>query len=104
MSKRYGNYLDWQRYVNLELKKIGEAILKKLKEKDPKAIYPVNFTTNWARHTWATIARNDCRIPKDDVALCMGHEDQDNKVTDIYINYDYSIIDEANKRVLNLLK
>ncbi len=31
-----------------------------------------NVTTKWARHTWATIARNSCRIDKSDVALCLG--------------------------------
>lgn len=86
------------------MKKIGEAITKDLQKEDPKATYPQNISTNWARHTWATIARNDCRINKDDVALCLGHEDTDNKVTDIYIDYDYSIIDESNRKVLDKLK
>ena len=63
-----------------------------------------NITTKWARHTWATIARNDCRIDKDDVALCLGHEDADNKVTDIYIRYDYSIIDESNRKVIDFVQ
>lgn len=60
-------------------------------------------TTKWARHTWATIARNECRINKDDVALCLGHEDSDNKVTDMYIKYDYSIIDESNRKVIDFI-
>jgi site-specific recombinase XerD len=60
-------------------------------------------TTKWARHTWATIARNDCRINKDDVALCLGHEDIDNKVTDMYVKYDYTIIDESNRKVIDMI-
>ncbi len=64
---------------------------------------PKKVTTKWARHTWATFARNDCRINKDDVALCLGHEDKDNQVTDMYIKYDYSIIDESNEKVINLI-
>lgn len=60
-------------------------------------------TTKWARHTWATIARNECRINKDDVALCLGHEDTDNRVTDMYIKYDYSIIDESNRKVIDFI-
>jgi integrase len=60
-------------------------------------------TTKWARHTWATIARNDCRVDKDNVALCLGHEDTDNKVTDMYIKYDYSIIDESNRKVIDFI-
>lgn len=103
MSARYTNYLDWQKYVNIELKKIGQSILEELRKEDPEASFPQNISTNWARHTWATIARNDCRINKDDVALCLGHEDSDNKVTDVYIQYDYSIIDESNRKVLDTL-
>ena len=103
MSDRYGNYLDWQKYVNIELKKIGVSITKELKKNDLEASFPQNISTNWGRHTWATIARNDCRINKDDVALCLGHEDCDNKVTDVYIQYDYSIIDESNRKVLATL-
>jgi integrase len=60
-------------------------------------------TTKWARHTWATFARNECKINKDDVALSLGHEDSDNVVTDIYIKYDYRIIDESNRKVLNTI-
>jgi integrase len=104
LNERYGYYLDWQKYTNIELKNIGKKITTELKKENPKASFPENMTTNWARHTWATIARNDCRINKDDVALCLGHEDTDNKVTDIYINYDYRIIDESNRKVLDMIK
>ncbi len=60
-------------------------------------------TTKWARHTWATIARNECQINKDDIALCLGHEDIDNRVTDIYIKHDYSIIDNSNRKVISFI-
>ncbi len=103
-AERYGNYLDWQKYINMELKRIGESIEKEHQKADPEFSYPKTISTNWARHTWATIARNNCRINKDDVALCLGHEDPDNTVTDIYIDYDYSIIDESNRKVLDTLK
>ena len=100
----YKSHLDWQKYVNIELKSIGTAIQTNLRKVDPKATYPLEISTNWARHTWATIARNVCRIDSDDVALCLGHEDADNKVNDIYIDYDYSIIDESNRKVLDQIK
>jgi len=101
ISERYDSYINFRRYINLELEKIALCIQQQLQEQDEKATYPQGITSNWARHTWATIARNDCRINKDDVALCLGHEDQDNRVTDIYIRYDYSIIDEANRKVIS---
>ena len=103
------DYLNFQKAVNIGLKSICTKIRKQETEEIKKAgfeyqpEFPENMTSNWARHTWATIARNDCRISKDDVALCMGHEDDDNQVTDMYIKYDYSIIDEANRKVLDLV-
>lgn len=103
ISRRYKNYIDFRKYVNIELKKIGKSIAKELKKQNPKASYPEKISTNWARHTWATLARNDCKISKDDVALCLGHEDEDNRITDIYINYDNSIVDESNRKVLDLI-
>ncbi len=57
-------------------------------------------TTKWARHTWATIARNDCEFSTDDIALCLGHKDPTNKITDLYIKKDYSKIDKINKKVI----
>jgi hypothetical protein len=66
-------------------------------------LIPKHPTTKWARHTWATIARNECKISKDDVALCLGHEDEDNNVTDMYIKYDYSIIDVCNRKVIDMI-
>jgi len=62
-----------------------------------------SITSKWAKHTWATIARNECRINKDDVALCLGHEDTDNQVTDMYVKYDYSIIDDSNRKVIDFI-
>lgn len=107
--ENYKHYLDFQKAVNTGLKSICKIIRKQETEKIKKAgedyapDWPEKITSNWARHTWATIARNDCRISKDDVALCLGHEDDENQVTDQYINYDYSIIDEANRKVIDLV-
>ena len=78
--------------VNKGLKKICEDI------KTPKV------TTNWARHSWASIARNKARIPKADVDFCLGHVNNDYKMADIYIDIDYGICDDANRAVLDLLK
>lgn len=56
----------------------------------------------WFRHTWATIARNECNISKDDIDLCLNHVGQ-NKMADIYIKTDWSRIDNANRKVLDLV-
>ena len=54
----------------------------------------------WFRHTWATIARNDCDISKDDIDLCLNHVGV-NPMADVYIKPDWSRIDRANRKVLD---
>lgn len=59
------------------------------------------LTTYYARHSWATIARNKCGVSKDDVDLALNHIDQGLKMADVYIAKDWSIIDVANRKVLD---
>jgi integrase len=61
-------------------------------------------TIYWARHTFATVARNTCRISKDDVALALNHVDNDHRVTDIYIEKDWTIVDEVQSKVICQLR
>lgn len=90
---RYSDYNNFLKAVNKELKVIAEEL--KL---------GVPLSTNWARHSWATIARNKARIAKADVDFCLGHVSNDYKMADIYIDIDYSICDRANRSTLDLLK
>ncbi|WP_211318942.1 hypothetical protein [Mucilaginibacter oryzae] len=53
------------------------------------------ITYYWAQHSFGNLARNKCRMNKDDVALALNHVDQRNKVTNIYIEKDWSIVDES---------
>jgi integrase len=100
IQDRYSDHLTFIAFVNGQLH--GNKS-RKVEGIFPKLKIEKKVTTKWARHTWATIARNECRIPKDDVALCLGHEDSDNRVTDMYIKYDYSIIDESNRKVIDFI-
>lgn len=61
-------------------------------------------TMYWARHTFANVARNRCRMSKDDVALALNHVDGGNQTTDIYISKDWSIVDDVQRRVISELK
>ena len=61
------------------------------------------ISTYYARHSWATIARNDCGISKDDVAISLNHVNQFMKVTDGYLAKDWSMIDRANRAVIDYL-
>jgi integrase len=63
-----------------------------------------SLTTYYARHSWATIARNDCGVPKEDISMALNHSDPNHKVTDAYLETDWGIIDRANRQVLDTLK
>ncbi len=88
----YGSHTDFVKNVNAGLKQLAESIGLEA---------PV--TSYWARHSWATIARNDCGVSKDDINLALNHVDKDMAVTDIYIAKDWSIIDRANHKVIMTL-
>ncbi len=57
-----------------------------------------------ARHTWATIAQNDCNIDKWTVHTALNHVDDSTRITDTYIKKSWEPIDKANRKVLNLVK
>lgn len=60
-----------------------------------------SLSTYYARHTWATIARNKCRISKSDIDECLNHVNKNDEMADVYIEKDWSVIDEANRKVLD---
>lgn len=88
--ERYGNPGDFNRKVNMNLKTIGNALGID------------NLTFYAARHTWATVARNECGVSMDDIAVCLNHI-SGHDVTDTYIKKDWSIIDKANRKVLDFI-
>lgn len=55
-----------------------------------------------ARHSFATIARNDCNVSKDDIALCLNHS-SGHSITDTYIKQDFSRIDGVIKKVVDFV-
>lgn len=77
----------------------GGAPKKADKTNRPKGLWP-ELTTYWARHSWASIAYNDLQIPKDIIAQALGHSGSET-VTDIYLDKDPKLVDEANRRVLD---
>lgn len=58
------------------------------------------LTLYHGRHSFATIARNDCGFSKDDVAEALSHKDQGKRVTDIYIKKDYSVVFNVQDAVI----
>ncbi len=58
-----------------------------------------------ARHSWATIARSrQCNIEKATVHEALNHTDSKMQITDRYIDKDWTVIWEANRKVLSLFK
>ena len=60
------------------------------------------ITTYTLRHSWATIAYNDCGISEELIAFCLNHQSA-HKITAGYIKKDFSIIDKTNEKVLNFI-
>lgn len=89
---RYSCLNNFMRAVNKGLSQISDELN-----------LGVKVTTNWARHSWASIARNKALVPKADIDFCLGHVNNDYKMADIYIDVDYSIYDITNRKVLDLL-
>lgn len=61
-----------------------------------------NFTWYSARHTWASIAANDCHFSDAEVARALNHQSE-HKVTRGYIRPDWSLLDRMNEAVLAVI-
>lgn len=96
---RYNSYIDYRKRLNMNLQRFGKTKILDHGKKEIKAEFPT-ITSYWARHTWATIA-SYLDIPKETIAHALGHGN--NTVTDIYIDFDESKIDEANRRVIDFV-
>ena len=95
---RYTTHTDYTKHINNALKLIGPIKRVGLGgKKIRKPLFP-EISTYWARHSWATIAAS-LDIPKDVIAHALGHGKA--TVTDIYIDFDQSKVDEANRKVLD---
>ena len=53
-----------------------------------------------ARHSFATIARNDCGVGMDDIALCLTHASF-YRVTDTYVKPDFCRVDRVIEKVVD---
>ena len=61
------------------------------------------LTTYWARHTWATLAAS-IDVPADTISKALGHTYTTGAaVTSVYIDFDRRKVDDANRRVIDLV-
>ena len=84
----YRDHKAFNKAINKGLKEIG----KLLKIDD--------FEFYAARHSWATIALNKCKIDKYTVHAALNHVDESMRVTDIYIERDFVNENKANAKVV----
>lgn len=91
--KSYKNIENFNRAVNNGLEQLSKELNLGLK-----------VTSAYARTSWASIAHNICGVSKDDVDLALNHLDPKYKLADVYIDRDFTLIDKANRKVLDTLR
>lgn len=84
----YRDHKAFNKAINKGLKEIG-----KLLNIDDLEFYA-------ARHSWATIALNKCKVDKYTVHAALNHVDESMRVTDIYIERDFENENKANAKVV----
>lgn len=89
--KLYSTANTFNSAINQGLKQVGKLIGEQ------------GLTFYAARHSWATIAVNDCEVDKYVVHEALNHSDDTMRVTDLYVKRDWSMIDRANRKVLDYL-
>lgn len=90
--QRYSSAGNFNRQLNRSLKKIGACVGE------------YDLTFYHARHSWATIAANDCQISVDDIALALNHVSETHSITERYIRKDFSRIQKANQAVIKKIR
>ncbi len=97
--RMYANGKNFNSAINKGLK----SIARKLSASEPPL--PGNLQHYYARHTWATLARNECGVERSTVHEALNHASRGSeRVTDIYVKRDFSNIWEANRKVIDYLK
>lgn len=85
----------WRRY-DAAIAQLGKSFLSLTEELG----FKVTFYS--ARHSWASMARNEAGVDKWTVDECLCHQHNDLKMADIYIQRDFRHLWEANARTLAL--
>jgi integrase len=87
---RYADADNFARAVNTGLKSLcGKAQVQVI-------------TVYWLRHTWATIAQNECGASTELVGFCLNHASA-HKTTERYIKKDWSPVDCLNRKVIDFI-
>lgn len=109
LSEKYSTVRTAQRSIQNGLKVIRSYLVQCYRQEMPGASdaeivrrYRIDKLVYYsARHSWATIARNDLGIDKWTVHEGLNHVDNATKITDIYIKKDFARINEANRKIVD---
>lgn len=103
------HYKSFAHDMNDALKEVGQVEWRMVPAYDDlfappkleKVVHPIidGITTYYARHCWATFAY-EAGVPIDIIAQALGHSSE-NRTTMIYVKYDRSKVDAANRRVID---
>ncbi len=107
--KMYADMSTFNSAINKGLKQVAKCLKEKYdelpddeKEKN-KHLLIDDLEYYAARHSWATIAQNDAGVNKYDVHEALNHAPEgEMKVTEIYTKKDWTKIDKANRKVIDL--
>lgn len=109
--RRYAGSEEFNTAINKGLKQIEKHLRDEFDKKIDKKEIPEDSEFDFenlqfysARHTWATYAQNKCGVDKYTVHECLNHITPETKITDIYIEKDWSRINGANRIVLDQYK
>lgn len=109
LSERYYTRKAAHTSISIGIRKIRQYLIDQYRQETgstqsndaiEKRLGIGNLTFYSARHSWATIARNDLGIDKWTVHEGLNHVDSATKITDVYIKKDYTHINDANYRVI----
>jgi hypothetical protein len=63
----------------------------------------IEITPAFARGGFATIARNKCKMPKEDISEALNHLVKAHKTIDIYLEKDWSMVDDVQRAVIEYI-
>jgi integrase len=89
-AERYSTPGDFSKAVNRGLKSLCAKT-----GQDKITVYSL-------RHTWATVAQNECGASTELVAFALNHQSA-HRVTEGYIRKDFSPVDNLNQKVLSFV-
>lgn len=109
LAENVKNYVSFVANTDKYLKLVGpvqlipnpnKAKFKRARNfiKQRESAFP-GISIYWARHSWASIAAS-LDVPRETISAALGHG-YGNQTTAIYIDFDMSKVDEANRRVID---